>query len=79
MAEYKGSPVCGLCRKIFDSRLDDDFDEWHDGPFHDDRFDLEYEYLCPECYAVVVDGEPEERKHLLDADHVRAVHGEIPQ
>lgn len=66
-----GRPVCGSCRKLFNGQLDDE-EEWHEGAFEDDRFDLEYEFLCPECHAVVVEGASEERDWLLDRLELRA-------
>lgn len=56
-------PVCGLCRLIHHPRLDD---EWHEGPFEDPKRDQRYDYLCGDCYPVVVDGEDEQRNWILE-------------
>lgn len=63
MATHNQRPICGLCRLIHHARLDDD---WPEGPFEDPNRDREYEYLCPECYDVVVEGEPETRDWILE-------------
>lgn len=64
MATTTERPVCGLCRKVYNENLDGD--SWHEGPFDDPGRDREYDHLCPECYAVVVEGEPEERDWILE-------------
>lgn len=58
-------PVCGLCRKIWNKQLDED-DEWYTGVFEDDERDCYYNHLCPECYGVVVEREPETREWLAE-------------
>lgn len=62
MATYNERPICGLCRLIHHLRIDD---EWAEGPFEDPKRDREYEYLCDDCYPVVVEGEPETRDWIL--------------
>lgn len=63
MATETERPVCGLCRKIYNEQLDGD--SWHEGPFEDPNRDREYDWLCPECYDVVVEGEPETRDWIF--------------
>lgn len=63
MADQIVRPVCGLCGKVFNEYLDDD-DERYVGWFEDEERNEHYKQLCPECYGVVVEGEPEEREWL---------------
>lgn len=61
-------PVCASCAKVFNEHLDD-LDEWHGGTFdvpnrHGAETEGETDHLCPECYPVVVEGEPETREWL---------------
>lgn len=62
MPELNGNPICGRCRKVYHSNLDDK--EYPEGPFHEEN--REYDYLCHECHAVVVDGHDEDREWLLE-------------
>jgi hypothetical protein len=56
-------PVCGLCGKIWNAQLDDDY-EWYVGWFEDEERDRHYDTLCPECYGVVVEVKEETREWI---------------
>lgn len=64
MVDQPQRPVCGLCRLIYDERQDGD--TWHEGPFEDEQREREYDHLCPDCYDVVVQDEPENRDWILE-------------
>lgn len=68
MSHQFDRPVCAPCGKVFNEQLND-ADEWHEGTFdipirHGAESDGEEDHLCPECHAVIVEGEPEIREWL---------------